>query len=136
MADLKTSISISAAGLRVQSQRMKVIAENIANADSLASTPGGSPYQRKTIHFKNEFDKALGANTIRVARYGVDDSAFPIKHDPGHPAANEAGYVQHPNVNTMIEGLDMREAQRTYEANLSAIEVTKSMVSRTLDLLR
>jgi flagellar basal-body rod protein FlgC len=134
--DLKSSMKIAASGMEVQSHRIKVIAENIANKDSIASTPGGEPYRRKTISFKNVMDNEIGAHIIKVDKVGLDSSPFKKIYNPGHPAADDYGYIMKPNVNSMIESVDLKEAQRSYEANLATIEVTKSMLNRTLDLLR
>lgn len=130
------SIDIAGAGMAVQSERLKIIAQNIANADSVATKPGDAPYQRKTISFKNVLDKTLGVEMVKVDRIGGDKSDFAKKYDPSHPAADEEGYVLAPNVNMLIEMTDMREAKNAYQANLSVIEITKSMIMRTLDLLR
>lgn len=130
------SIDIAASGLTAQSERLKIIAQNIANADSVATTAGGAPYQRKTISFKSILDKKLGLEKVQVDKIGHDKADFGKKFDPSNPAANEEGYVLTPNVNTMIEMTDMREARNSYQANLTVIEVAKSMVQRTLDLLR
>ncbi|HNB26099.1 MAG TPA: flagellar basal body rod protein FlgC [Alphaproteobacteria bacterium] len=134
--DLMQSLMISAAGMKVQGERLRVVAENLANADSVAETPGGDPYRRKTITFRNEMDRALGLETVQVDKVGADRSDFRLKYDPGNPAADAKGYVKLPNVNSLIEMTDMREAQRSYEANLRAIEVARTMLQRTIDLLR
>lgn len=134
--NLMDSLMISAAGMRVQGERLRVVAENLANADSVSEVPGGDPYRRKTISFKNALDKELGFETVQVNKLGEDQSDFRIKHDPGNPAADERGYVKLSNVNSLIEMTDMREAQRSYEANLRAIEVARTMLQRTIDLLR
>lgn len=134
--DLMQSLMISAAGMKVQGERLRVVAENLANADSVAEQPGDDPYRRKTITFRNEMDRALGLETVQVDKVGVDRSDFRMKYDPGNPAADDKGYVKLPNVNTLIEMTDMREAQRSYEANLKAIEVARGMLQRTIDLLR
>jgi flagellar basal-body rod protein FlgC len=134
--DLTKAMMISAAGMRVQNARMKVIAENMANADSLSTTPGGDPYRRKTISFANELNRELDTRLVTVKRISTDNSPFRIEFDPGNPAADAQGYVKLPNVNTLIEVSDMREAQRTYEANLTVIESVKAMMARTVDLLR
>ena len=134
--DLMESLMISAAGMRVQGQRLRVVAENLANADSVSEVPGGDPYRRKTITFRNEMDRALGLETVQVDKIGTDRSDFRMKYDPGNPAADAKGYVKLPNVNSLIEMTDMREAQRSYEANLKAIEVARGMLQRTIDLLR
>jgi flagellar basal-body rod protein FlgC len=134
--DLMESLMISAAGMRAQGQRLRVVAENIANADSVSEVPGGDPYRRKTISFKNALDRELGMETVQVRKVGVDPSDFRMKYDPGNPAADDKGYVKLPNVNSLIEMSDMREAQRSYEANLRAIEVARTMLQRTIDLIR
>ena len=134
--DLMESLMISAAGMRAQGQRLRVVAENLANADSVAEVPGGDPYRRKTISFKNQLDRELGLETVQVGKVGEDPSDFRMKYDPGNPAADAKGYVKLPNVNSLIEMSDMREAQRSYEANLKAIEVARSMLQRTIDLIR
>lgn len=136
MSDLKTAMNTAGSGLAAQGKRISIIAENIANSDSTGATPGSEPYRRKTISFKNMLDKELGAEVVKVDKIGTDKSDFIKEYRPGHPAADEQGYVLMPNVNTMVEAADMREAQRSYEANLATIEVTKSMLSRTLELLR
>jgi flagellar basal-body rod protein FlgC len=134
--DLMESLMISAAGMRAQGQRLRVVAENLANADSVAEVPGGDPYRRKTISFKNQLDRELGLETVQVQKVGEDPSDFRMKYDPGNPAADAKGYVKLPNVNSLIEMTDMREAQRSYEANLKAIEVARNMLQRTIDLIR
>lgn len=130
------SLILSAAGLKAQGDRLRVIAENLANSKSAADTPGGDPYQRRIVTFKNVLDRENGINTVKVDQVRKDPSDFPLKYDPTHPGANEQGYVKMPNVNSLVELMDMREAQRSYEANLNMIEVSKSMLARTLDLLR
>jgi flagellar basal-body rod protein FlgC len=134
--DLMESLMISAAGMRVQGERLRVISENIANVDSVSEVPGGDPYRRKTITFQNALDRELGANLVKVKKVGLDPSEFTRKYDPSNPAADKAGYVKLPNVNALIEMNDMREAQRSYEANLKVIEVSRGMLQRTIDLLR
>jgi len=134
--ELKDSMKIAASGMKAQSERIKVIAENLANADSLGKTPGGDPYRRKTINFKTELDRATGVQMVKAQKPGKDKSDFELKYDPGHPAANSDGYVKMPNVKSVIEMADMREAQRTYEANLNAVDSARQMISRTVDLLR
>ncbi len=133
---LRASLFVAGAGMRAQGTRLRVISENVANADSTAKQPGGDPYRRKTISFQDQLDKSLNADLVKVREIGVDRSDFNIKFDPSHPAADADGYVKFPNVTKLIEVMDMREAQRSYQANLSVLEVTKSMVSRTLDVLR
>lgn len=134
--ELKNAMKISASGMRAQGERLKTISENLANADSMAKTPGGDPYRRKVISFKSELDRATGVNMVRAQKPTKDRSDFELKYDPGHPAANADGYVKMPNVKTVIEMADMREAQRTYEANLNAVDTAKQMINRTIDLLR
>jgi len=130
------SLILSAAGLKAQGDRLRVIAENLANSKSTADKPGGDPYQRRIVTFKNVLDRENGVNTVKVDRIRKDQSEFPLKYDPTNPGANKDGYVKMPNVNALVELMDMREAQRSYEANLNMIEVSKSMLARTLDLLR
>jgi flagellar basal-body rod protein FlgC len=115
---------------------MRIIAENVANADSAATAPGGAPYRRQIPIFEADFDKELGA--VRVAMTGVapDRSDFRLRYEPGHPSADARGYVSYPNVSSLVEMMDMRTAQRAYEANLSMIETNRALVSRTLELLR
>jgi flagellar basal-body rod protein FlgC len=134
--NLMESLTISAAGMRAQGQRLRVVAENLANADSVSEVPEGDPYRRKTISFRNALDRELGMETVQVSKVGVDPSDFRMKYDPGNPAADAKGYVKLPNVNSLIEMNDMREAQRSYEANLRAIEVARTMLQRTIDLIR
>jgi len=134
--DFIKSISIAASGLKAQSGRMRVISENIANADSTAQTPGGDPYRRKVPTFRSELDRTLGARVVELGRIQNDKSDFVIKHEPGHPAADANGNVKYPNVNSLVEMNDMREAQRSYEANLNVITATRRMLQRTLDILR
>ena len=134
--DFFRTLAIAAAGLRAQSGRMRVISENIANADSTPSTPGGDPYRRKVPTFQLEFDRALGVNLVELGRTETDTSAFQVKYEPGHPAADQNGNVKLPNVNPLLEMTDMREAQRTYEANINVITATRRMIQRTIDILR
>ena len=134
--DFLKSMQIAASGLRAQTGRMQVIAENVANADSTAQRPGGDPYRRKIPTFRSEMDRALEANTVTMGKTRQDPTDFRTKYEPGHPAADQNGYVKYPNVNSVIELNDMREAQRTYEANLNVIGATRRMIQRTIDLLR
>ena len=134
--DLATSMAVIASGMRAQTDRMRVISENIANADSTAATPGGDPYRRKVPTFSSELDRTLDAKTVALGRIRPDPSAFRVKHDPGNPAADAAGNVKYPNVNPLIEMTDMRDAQRSYEANLNIISATRRMIQRTLDILK
>lgn len=134
--DLIASMKVAAAGLRAQSGRMRVIAENLANASSTAKTSEGEPYRRRVASFKQEFDRELGATIVKSGRIKLDRTDFGRRFEPGHPAADSDGYVKLPNVNPLIESMDMREAQRSYEANLNVIGATRRMLSRTLDILR
>jgi flagellar basal-body rod protein FlgC len=134
--DLSKVMMISASGMSAQTMRLRTIAENLANAESLGETPGAAPYARKLVTFKNVLDKNLGAHKVKIDKITKDPAEFQKRFDPQHPAADKDGYVLTPNVNSLIELMDMRQAQRSYEANLSVIEVSKSMVSRTLDILR
>ncbi|MCC7425976.1 MAG: flagellar basal body rod protein FlgC [Alphaproteobacteria bacterium] len=134
--DLMKALRISADGMEAQSTRLRIVAENIANRDSTPATPGAEPYRRKTVSFRAEFDRSLGAETVAVRGVGRDPSAFPRRLEPGHPAADAQGYVQTPNVNSLIEVMDMREAQRSYGANLAVLEVTRGMLQRAIDILR
>lgn len=134
--DFMTSIKIAASGLRAQSGRMRVIAENIANADSTASSKGGDPYRRKMPSFRQVFDREMGATSVALGRIATDRSEFGVRYEPSHPAADDKGYVKTPNVNSLIETVDMREAQRSYEANLNVINATRRMLTKTLEILR
>lgn len=134
--DLDRVLLISAAGMKVQGARLKVIAENLANANSTGETPNDLPYRRKTITFKNALDRELGIDTVRVRKVDVDPGDFQRRFDPSHPSADAEGYVLFPNVNTLVEAVDMREAQRSYEANLNVIETSRTMLNRTIDILR
>ena len=136
MDDLIKTFKISSAGMKAQGTRLRVISENIANADSLPRAPGQQPYRRKLVTFKNELDKRSGLDTVRVDRIRPDTSEFEKKFEPNHPAADVDGYVLVPNVNSMIEMADMREAERSYEANLTVIKSTKTMLNDTIDILR
>ena len=134
--DLDRALSISAAGMAAQSARLRVVAENIANRDSTGQSPGAEPYRRKTITFHNRLDRALGASMVRVGRVGTARGDFPEQFDPSHPAADPRGYVRRPNVDSLIETMDMREAQRSYSANLSVLETTRGMLTRAIEALR
>ena len=134
--DFLKSITVAASGLRAQAGRMRVIAENIANADSTAARPGAEPYRRKVPTFRVAMDRALDANIVDLGRVRPDASEFRSKYEPGHPSADAAGYVKYPNVNSLVEMADMREAQRSYEANLNVIGATRRMLQRTIDILR
>src|SRR5690606_13297409 len=133
---LQVSLKIAASGLEVQSKRVRVVSENLANAQSTGRTPGADPYTRKTISFETEVDRATGANLVRVESIEHDRAPYRTEHDPGHPAADANGFVKLPNVNILIEMADMREANRSYEANLQAFKQAREMISMTIDLLR
>ena len=134
--DLIKSIAIAASGLRSQSGRMRVISENIANADSGPERAGAEPYRRKVPTFQRHFDRELDSQLVALGKVQRDQSAFKVKHEPGNPAADAKGDVQMPNVNSLVEMVDMREAQRSYEANLNLISSTRRMIQRTIDILR
>ena len=134
--DFVRSMGIATSALRAQSGRMRVISENIANADSTASTSGGDPYRRKVPTFSSALDRTLDAKVVTLGKIRADPSAFHVKYEPSNPAADATGYVKYPNINPMIEMTDMREAQRSYEANLNIISATRRMIQRTLDILK
>jgi flagellar basal-body rod protein FlgC len=133
--DLDNAIRVAASGLTAQSNRLRVISENLANADSTGTTPGAEPYRRKIVTFRNVLDKATGVSTVKSGTTQTAAGDFEKRYDPTHPAADPQGYVMMPNVNPMLEMMDMREAQRSYEANLNVIDAAKSMISRAIDLL-
>lgn len=133
---LEDTLQVAAAGMQAQGERLRIIAENIANADATGTTPGADPYRRKTVVFQNVLRKELGVQTVKIVKRGYDNAPFSKKYDPSHPAADDQGYVQYPNVNVIVEMMDMREARRGYEANLNIIEASKAMLSQTLALLK
>jgi flagellar basal-body rod protein FlgC len=134
--DFLKSIAIAASGLRAQAGRMRIIAENLANADSTAPQRGADPYRRKIVTFRSEIDRTLDAQVVGLGRVRTDTTDFRQKYEPGNPAADAAGNVKYPNVNSLIEMTDMREAQRSYEANLNLIGASRRMIQRTLDILK
>ncbi|OAJ68092.1 flagellar basal body rod protein FlgC [Gluconobacter cerinus] len=134
--NLSNTIGISASGMDAQAQRLRIVAENLANQDTTGSTPGADPYRRKTITFAEHVDNDNDRSTVDVQEIGRDMSDFQTKYDPSHPAANAQGYVKISNVDSMVEMMDMREAERSYEANLNTMQSTRTMLSRTLDLLK
>jgi flagellar basal-body rod protein FlgC len=134
--DFMKSIAIAASGLRAQAGRMRIISENIANADSTAQVVGGEPYRRKMATFTSEMDQAVDAQLVGLGRVKTDPSEFRIKHEPGHPAADANGNVKYPNVNSLVEMTDLREAQRSYEANINVIGASRRMIQRTIDILK
>ena len=131
-----SSLQIAASGLEAQSNRLRIVSENVANARSTGETPGSDPYRRKTVTFESEIDRLTGASLVKVSDYGKDKSDFVIEHDPGNPAADADGYVKMPNVNMLVEMADMREANRSYEANLQVIKQSRELINLTIDLLR
>ncbi len=134
--NLSNTIGISASGMDAQAQRLRIVAENLANQDTTGSTPGADPYRRKIITFAEHVDNDTDRSTVDVQEIGRDMSDFQTKYDPSHPAANAQGYVKISNVDSMVEMMDMREAERSYEANLNTMQSTRTMLSRTLDLLK
>ena len=134
--DLDKAMTISARGMDVETTRLRVIAENLANQDSTGSTPGADAFRRKTITFENSMDQTLGVSTVRVKQIGTDASEQQLRFDPSNPAANKDGYVKQPNVNSFVEVMDMKEAERGYNANLSVMQATRDMLTRTIQLLK
>jgi flagellar basal-body rod protein FlgC len=136
MDDMLKTLDISAAGMRAQGMRLKVVAENLANANSLPETASDQPYRRRLVVFRDVLDRKLGVDTVRADRVRQDPSPFQMRYEPGHPAADSRGYVRAPNVNPLIEMADMREAERSYEANLSVVKTSRTMLLDTIDILR
>ena len=134
--DLSTSLQVSAAGMDAQVARIKIIAENLANQNTTGSSPGAEAYRRRTVTFQNKLDKALGVETVSVKSVGTDKTEAPMRYDPGNPAANKDGYVKASNVNSFVELMDMRDAEQSYSANLNVASTTRSMLNRTLDLIK
>jgi flagellar basal-body rod protein FlgC len=134
--DFLKSFAIAASGLRAQAGRMRVLSENIANADSTASQPGGDPYRRRIPTFRSEMDRALDAQMVALGRVRTDPTDFRVKYEPGHPAADANGNVKYPNVNSLVEMTDLKDAQRSYEANVNVISASRRMIQRTLDILK
>lgn len=135
-ADLTKTLTISASGMDAQTVRLRVIAENLANQDTTGASPGADPYRRKTITFEDRLDTATGTETVAVKGIGKDNGDLPLRYDPSNPAANAQGYVKLPNVNSFTEMMDMREAQRSYNANLAVMQATRTMLNRTIELLK
>jgi flagellar basal-body rod protein FlgC len=134
--DLDKALGIAAHGMDAQTTRLRVIAENLANQDTTGSTPGADPYRRKKVTFEKAMDKGLDAQALHVKQIGQDGSEFPQRYDPSNPAANAEGYVKLPNVNSLVEVMDMREAERSFNANLAVMQATRGMLTRTIDLLK
>ena len=134
--DFLKTMAIAASGLRAQAGRMRIIAENIANADSTPGSPGADPFRRKVATFRTELDREMDTRVVSLGRVRTDVSDFRMKYEPGHPAADSTGNVKYPNVNPLVEMTDMREAQRSYEANVNVIGATRRMIQRTIDILK
>jgi flagellar basal-body rod protein FlgC len=136
MTDFLSSLKIAATGLHAQNARMRIIAENLANADSAGKTPTDEPYRRRIPTFQAVMDNDAGGEIVKIGKVALDMSDFTERYEPGHPAADKNGYVKYPNIDPLVETMDMREAQRTYEANLNVVTVTRQMLGRTLDILK
>ncbi len=134
--ELSKALTISASGMEVQTTRLRVIAENLANQSTTGSSPGADAYRRKTITFEDNVDQASGTENVAVQNIGQDMSDLPLRYDPGNPAANADGYVKLPNVNSLVEMMDMRDAERSYQANLAVMQTTRNMLNRAIDLLK
>ena len=134
--DLNKALGIAGSGMEAQTTRLRVIAENLANQDTTGSSPGANPYRRKTVTFENTLDKQLSTDTVQVKQIGQDPSEFPQRYDPSNPAADASGYVKLPNVNSLVEVMDMHEAERSYNANLAVMQSTRNMLTRTIALLK
>jgi flagellar basal-body rod protein FlgC len=134
--DMPKSLAIAASGLRAQLGRMRIISENIANADSTAQSAGGDPYRRRIVTFSSELDRSIDANVVTLGHVHPDTTDFVVRHEPGNPAADAKGDVKYPNVNTLVEMTDLRDAQRSYEANLNVVTATRRMLQRTIDILK
>lgn len=136
MDDLQRSTAVAISGMKAQSERLRVISENLANVDSTATTPDGLPYRRQVVTFKNVYDRVNGYNQVQIGQVTHDPSDFNKRFDPKNPAADKEGYVLTPNVNTVVEMMDMQEAQRSYEANMNVITTSRSMLTQTVQLLK
>lgn len=136
MDALAATLKIASSGLNAQTSRLRVVSQNLANTQSTGTTAGAEPYTRKLINFKSHLDRMAGVDVVKVDKVTRDDAPFRLVHEPGHPAADVDGYVKYPNVNVLVEVADMREANRTYEANLQVMKQANSMIATTLDLLR
>lgn len=134
--NLLVSSDIAVSGMKAQAERLRIIAQNMANADSTAQTPGGEPYRRQVVTFKDYVDAETGAHKVKVSGVESDTSEMPKKYDPNHPAADAQGYVTLPNVNPLVEMMDMKEAQRSYDANLSMMKTARDMETKVLDILK
>ncbi|CCG08010.1 flagellar basal body rod protein FlgC [Pararhodospirillum photometricum] len=136
MDELQQSAKIATSGLKAQTERLRTIAQNMANADSIAERQGEDPYRRRIVSFRNVVDREIGTALVKTGRVSEDMTPFNRKYDPGNPAADDKGYVLAPNVNPMVELMDMREAQRSYEANLNVVGLTRKMTQSTIELLK
>ncbi len=134
--DMDAALTISARGMQAQTTRLRVIAENLANQQTTGGAPGAAPYRRRTVTFADSMDRSLGVETVGVSQIGSDPTPFPLRYDPSNPAADARGYVQMPNVNSFVEIMDMRDAQRTYDANLGVMQTTRAMLTRTIAMLK
>ncbi|GBQ86349.1 flagellar basal body rod protein FlgC [Acetobacter malorum DSM 14337] len=134
--DFSDTIGISASGMSAQSARLRIAAENLANEETTSSSPGGDPYRRKTITFKDVLDRSTGVSSVKVKEIGKDQSDFKMRYDPSHPGADENGYVKMPNVNPMVEIMDTHDAQHSYQANLNTMQVSRSMLARSISLMK
>lgn len=134
--DFIKSIAIAASGMRAQAGRMRIISENIANSDSTATARGGDPYRRRIVTFRAVLDREIGAHVVELGTVATDGSDFRVRHEPDNPMADARGDVKYPNVNPLIEMTDLRDAQRSYEANVNVITATRRMLQRTLDILK
>ena len=136
MDALQAALRVAGSGLAAQSARLRVVSENMANIQSTGQTPGADPYRRKTITFANEMDRLSGMELVQVKDVGTDPTAFSVEHDPGNPAADQDGNVKMPNVNMIAEMTDMRETNRSYEADLQVIKQSRDLIAMTIDLLK
>lgn len=136
MSNLSVAADIAVSGMKAQSERLRIISENMANADSVGIRPGEDPYRRQVVTFKNYVDQETGAEMVKVDKVIKDESHFEKKYAPNHPAADAQGYVSLPNVNPLVEMMDMKEAQRSYEANLNMVQTSRDMSSKVLDILK
>ncbi|WP_062014449.1 flagellar basal body rod protein FlgC [Aureimonas sp. AU4] len=136
MDAISSALKVASSGLEAQSTRLRIVSENVANARSTGDTPGSDPYRRKTVSFTGELDRLTGASMVKVKSVGLDRSEFKEEYDPGNPAADGNGYVKMPNVQPLVEMADMREANRSYEANLQVIKQTRELINLTIDLMR
>ena len=134
--DFLKSIAVAASGMRAQAGRMRIISENIANSESTATTPGGDPYRRRIVTFRDEIDRQLDAHVVKLGKVATDASDFRVRHEPDNPMADAKGDVKYPNVNPLVEITDFRDAQRSYEANINVISSTRRMLQHTIDILK